>query len=111
MKPAEILKKGLAKLQNQNQNRKAVLEARLKTGQPISESDEEWLDHTGNLVEEERLVDGLDQASDYEQELKRLCSHEKYIVNKLTSLAENSGKSFPSLNKCGFIWTADSCGR
>ncbi|KIK75360.1 hypothetical protein PAXRUDRAFT_173078 [Paxillus rubicundulus Ve08.2h10] len=79
MKPLEILKKGLTKLQQQIQDQKTRLEGKLKAGQPLSDSDEEWLDNAGNLVDEERVVDPLDNASDYEQGLKRLNSHDKSV--------------------------------
>lgn len=72
MKPVEILKKGLSKLQNQTHDWKAHLQACLQAGQSISNSDEKWLDHDGNLVDEEQLVDDLNNASDYNQRLKRL---------------------------------------
>jgi hypothetical protein len=86
MKPIEIVKKGLTRLQNQVQDRKTRLGAELRAGRPISDSDEEWLDNDGNLVDEERVVDALDHASDYEQELSRLNSHDKSILDKLQSL-------------------------
>ena len=87
MKPINILKKGLAKLQNQIPDRKSKLEADLKANKHISEVDEEWLDNTGNLVDEERVVDILDKASDYERGLGRLGQEEKSIVQKLMQLA------------------------
>ncbi|KIK81932.1 hypothetical protein PAXRUDRAFT_154900 [Paxillus rubicundulus Ve08.2h10] len=66
MKPLEILKKGLTKLQQQIRDQKTRLEGKLKAGQPLSDSDEEWLDNAGNLVDEERVGDTLDNASDYD---------------------------------------------
>lgn len=91
MKPVEILKKGLTKLQFQIQDRKTRLEGELKASQPISDSDQEWLDNAGNLVDEEQVVDTLDHASDYEQGLKRLNSHDKSVVEKLKDLAGSGG--------------------
>ena len=86
MKPINILKKGLTKLQHQIQDWKTRLEDKLKAGQPISDSDEDWLDNTGNLVDEEQVVDVLNHASDYKQELKRLNLHNKSVVEKLRNL-------------------------
>ncbi|KAI6115883.1 hypothetical protein F5141DRAFT_1212471 [Pisolithus sp. B1] len=63
MKLFNILKKGLTKLWDQIQDRKAKLTTKLKAGQPISEVDQEWLDGDGNLVDEEQVVEGLDNAS------------------------------------------------
>ena len=87
MKPINILKKGLAKLQNQISDQKSKLEADLKANKHISEVDEEWLDNTGNLVDEEHVVDILDKASDYERGFGRLGQEEKSIVQKLMQLA------------------------
>ena len=87
MKPINILKKGLAKLWNQISDQKSKLEADLKANKHISEVDEEWLDNTGNLVDEERVVDILDKASDYERGFGRLGQEEKSIVQKLMQLA------------------------
>ena len=103
MKPVEILKKGLSKLQNQTCDRKAHLQACLQAGQSISNSDEEWLDHDGNLVDEEQLVDDLNNASDYDQRLKRLSSCEKSIVDRLTSLAKGSERVL-LLQRSANVW-------
>ena len=63
MKPVDILKKGLTKLQHQIRDRKTRLENKLKASQQISDIDQEWLDHAGNLVDEERVIDALDHAN------------------------------------------------
>ncbi|KAG9316525.1 hypothetical protein JVU11DRAFT_2575 [Chiua virens] len=87
MKPVEVLKKGLSKLRGQIRERKVKLEADLKAGRPVSEADQDWLDGDGNLVDEERVVEAFDKASDYEQHLERLSSCDKLIVDKLQKLA------------------------
>ncbi|KAI6100055.1 hypothetical protein EV401DRAFT_1894652 [Pisolithus croceorrhizus] len=87
MKPFDILKKGLTKLWDQIRDRKAKLTTKLKAGQPISEVDQEWLDGDGNLVDEEWVVEGLDNVSDYERGFERLSSQDKEIVQKLQRLA------------------------
>ena len=100
-----ILKQGLTKLHNQNQERKARLTAKFQAGQPISEIDcygtrsastlnidQEWLDGNGNLVNEEWVVGTLDNVSDYEQGLARLNSHDKTVADKLQKVAEGGGK-------------------
>ena len=90
MEPAiKILENGLAKLWQQIQGQKAKLEAELKAGKPISNTDEEWLDGTGNLVDEEQVLNILAHASDYEQAFTSLNSHDKTIVKKLENLAGN----------------------
>ncbi|KAI6115087.1 hypothetical protein EDD16DRAFT_1520810 [Pisolithus croceorrhizus] len=92
MKPFDILKKGLTKLWDQIQDRKAKLTTKLKAGQPISEVDQEWLDGDGNLVDEEQVVEGLDNVSDYERGFERLSSQDKEIVQKLQRLAGSGSK-------------------
>ncbi|KIO05653.1 hypothetical protein M404DRAFT_15316 [Pisolithus tinctorius Marx 270] len=59
MEPINTLKNGLKKLQDQIFTHKASLEAALKANQAISEADEEWLDHDGNLVDEEQLDEAI----------------------------------------------------
>lgn len=86
MKPIDILKKGLKKLQNQIGERKSQLKAKLKANQLVSEIDLEWLNNAGNLVDEERIVDVLDKASDYERGLEKMGLQEKAIVQKLKEL-------------------------
>ncbi|KIK76973.1 hypothetical protein PAXRUDRAFT_168237 [Paxillus rubicundulus Ve08.2h10] len=92
MTPVEVLKKGLTKLHDQIRERKAKLEVKLKASQPISEVDEDWLDGDGNLIDEERVVETLDSASDYEQGLARLDSQDKTVVQKLQKLAESGSR-------------------
>jgi len=83
MKPVDILKKGLQKLCDQTHDRKVELKAKLKANWPISEVDEEWLDHSGNLVAEEQVVEKLDKALDYDALLKKLDLPEKFIVQTI----------------------------
>ncbi|KIK78130.1 hypothetical protein PAXRUDRAFT_164834 [Paxillus rubicundulus Ve08.2h10] len=96
MKPIETLKKGLAKLRHQIRDRKTRLEGELKAHQPVSDSNLEWLDNAGNLVDEERVVDALDHASDYERGLQRLNSHDKSVIEKLKNLAGSGDHEKPA---------------
>ncbi|KIK74591.1 hypothetical protein PAXRUDRAFT_19714 [Paxillus rubicundulus Ve08.2h10] len=91
MKRVDVLKEGLSKLHNQIWDRKTKLEIELKAGQIISEADQDWLDGDGNLVDDERVVEALDNASDYEQGLEGLNSQDKLIVEKLQKLAGKGG--------------------
>jgi hypothetical protein len=115
MKPIEVLKKGLAKLHNQIREQKARLDVELKASRPISEVDQDWLDGDGNLVDEEKVVEILDSASDYERGLDRLDSQAKPIVQKLQKLAGGpksaslvSGQppSQPILSQNPYPWTS-----
>ena len=82
----DILKKGLKALKKGIASRKTRLEADLKAGKTISAEDEEWLDHgAGNLIDEERVVDFLDNESDYERGLERLDVKDRGIVQELIS--------------------------
>ncbi|KAG6375671.1 hypothetical protein JVT61DRAFT_3244 [Boletus reticuloceps] len=96
MKPIDKLKKGLKKLQDETRARKAVLVLALNSNQAISQVDEDWLDHAGNLVDEERVVDELDKALDYESTFEGLDPQDKLIAEKLAKLAAgNEGSVDP----------------
>jgi hypothetical protein len=101
MAPVDILKKGLEKLWGSVQSQKALLEATLRAGEPISESDEAWLDNEPNLIDEEQVIEALECASDSDHEtiLSGLDFHQKTIVEKLTKLGEDTVMSLPS-KKC-----------
>lgn len=117
MKPVDLLKKGLKKLQDQTHARKGALEAALKANQPISEADEEWLDHTGNLVDEERIVNMLEHASDYACALAQLNAQDKLIVQRLLDLAtgdivpprKRKRMGFGTLDNKILTWNACYC--
>ena len=71
-KPLEILKRGLAKFPKKIKDRKDALDARLSRKETISSADEHWLDHEANIIDEQRVIDNLEAASDYERGLARL---------------------------------------
>ena len=91
----DILKKGLKTLQKRVASRKAQLEADLKAGNIISAEDEEWLDGAGNLINEERVVEVLDNESDYERGLEKLDMKDRGIVKEFISLG-GGDKEAPS---------------
>ena len=99
MKPIDVLKGGLKKLQDQTQARKAGLEARLKASQPILQADKEWLDGDGSLVDEQCLLDKLDKASDYNCAIEKLDAKERSIVQKLMGLMGHGNKMVAPLKK------------
>ena len=91
-----VLKKGLERLKKSVATKKADIKTRLRKTEKVSEAEEEWLDHGGNTVDAERVIDILDEASDYERavatklddgqreivkELKELCGIETYTNN------------------------------
>src|SRR5882724_8250867 len=86
-KPLEVLRKGLARFQETITNRKNELTAKLARAETISSSDEHWLDDEANTVDEERVLDTLESASDYERGLGRLGEDGKAIVKKLREWA------------------------
>ena len=89
LKPLEILKKGLLKLKQTVKKKKDELDAKLTWKEPISASDEEWLDNEGNLIDQQRILDNLEAASDYERGLERLGEEEKRIVWDLIKLGDD----------------------
>ena len=98
----DLLKKGLHILRNQVQERKSRIKSDQKAGTVFSESDEDWLDGEGNLVNEERVVQDLEEASDYERGLGRLDAEGRGIVQRLQVLG--GGQRWPL--PC--IWISDS---
>ena len=43
------------------------MEIKLSQKESISSADERWLDNEGNIVDEQRVLDDLEAASDYER--------------------------------------------
>ena len=84
--PLDLLKKGLHTLRNQVQERKTRIKSDQKASKVLSESDEDWLDGEGNLVNEEQVVQDLEEASDYEKGLGRLDAEGRGIVQRLQVL-------------------------
>ena len=66
LKPLDILKKGLAKLTASVRAWKDTLKAKLAKREPISLSEELWLNNEANIVDEECVLEALESASDYE---------------------------------------------
>jgi hypothetical protein len=92
LKPLEILKKGLAKLSQKTKTKRDELKAKLSRNDTISSADEQWLDHDGNLVDEQRVLDRLESASDYDRGIEWLDVNEKAIVTKLREWAADLAK-------------------
>jgi predicted RNase H-like nuclease (RuvC/YqgF family) len=92
LKPLDVLKKGLSKITQNFKGRKDELKAKLARKESISSSDERWLDHEGNTVDEQRVIDTLEAASDYERGLERLDEPGKAIVKKLREWAGDLAK-------------------
>ena len=104
--PLEVLKKGLASLNRQISAKKDHLTTCLKNKQPISEEDEAWLDKgAGNTVDEDRVLDFLENASDYEHGLQLLSLEDRLIVENLQKLATEppnvagSKRALPEITK------------
>ena len=85
--PLESLKKGLANFSKQIKDRKDELNSKLRQKETISPADEEWLDNEANTIDEQRILDQLEAASDYERGLERLGENGRAIVAKLRKWA------------------------
>ena len=72
------------------------------------ESDEDWLDGEGNLVNEERVVQDLEEASDYERGLGRLDAEGRGIVQKLQVLGHGQSAAVGKKRKCKKLHTFSS---
>lgn len=86
-KPLDILKKGLAKLEQNIKDKKDKLTTKLSRGERILASEEEWLDNEGNTIDEQCTLDILKSASSYEDAIEKLDEGGKAIVKKLRELA------------------------
>ncbi|KAF8268944.1 hypothetical protein EI94DRAFT_1726481 [Lactarius quietus] len=79
-------------------------------GKAISEIDEEWLDGDGNLIGEERVVQDLEEASDYERGLERLDMESRGIVQKLQGLGGGYWAPIGKKRKCiNFFYCFETC--
>ena len=88
----DILRKGLTKLVASVGTRRDALKAILVKSEPISTSDKLWLDNKANTIDEERVVEALESASDYEQGISKLDEAGKAVVHKLRELAGDLAK-------------------
>jgi hypothetical protein len=79
MKLLDILKKGLKKLQEHTEKRKNDILAKQKSTADLTPEEEHFLDHEANLVDEDRVVQELDDVSDYEQGVERLNEKDKSV--------------------------------
>jgi hypothetical protein len=104
LKPLDVLKKGLSKITQGFKVRRDELNAKLACKESISSSDEYWLDHEGNTVDEQRVIDTLEAASDYERGVKRLDGPGKAIVTKLRELAGDLAKVAGQKRTRTFFW-------
>ena len=87
LKPLEVLKKGLAKLSQKTKTKQDELTAKLSRSETILSADEQWLDHDGNLIDEQHVLDILESASDYDRGVEWLDGNGKAIVKKLREWA------------------------
>jgi len=103
-KPLDILKKGLNKFSKIIKDCKEALNTKLSQRETISSTDEQWLDHKVNTVDEDHILHELEAASDYERGFERLDEGGKAIVEKLRvwagDLAKVAGKKQKCTNFC-----------
>jgi hypothetical protein len=91
--PLEVLRKGLKTLHDQVKAKKEQLQAQLAEGKSIPLQDAEWLDGEANLVDEDRVLEALEKASNYEQGLEGLDEGQRGLVMKLQQAAGEILKS------------------
>jgi hypothetical protein len=93
MKPLDILKKGLKKLQACTEKRKNDILAKQKSMADLTPEEEHFLDHEANLVDEDRVIQELDDASDYERGVEMLNEKDKSIWQRLLELGGEAQKA------------------
>jgi len=89
----DVLQKGLEVLTIRTKSRKDALQAQLAEQKSISPEDKQWLDFDANLVDEQRVLETLEDASDYEEGFTRLGDEQKEIVRKLREAAGDLSKA------------------
>jgi len=89
----EVLRKGLKTLTDQVKTKTEELQARLAERKPISAEDKDWLDHDANLIDEQRVLEVLESAPDYEQGFARLDDGQRGLVEKLREAAGDISKA------------------
>ena len=89
----EDVKDGFSKLKKSTDDRRKALLDCLARKEKLSDDDERWLDTDGNLVDEFRIINILEAASDFEQAVGRLSDEEMAILHRLRGAAkvENVG--------------------
>ena len=86
-KSLKILKQGLQSFSQKIKQKKDELYAKLKQGGTISPADENWLDNEANTVDEQRVLEQLESASDYKRGVVCLDDEGRAIVEKLKEWA------------------------
>ncbi|PBL03189.1 hypothetical protein ARMGADRAFT_1069745 [Armillaria gallica] len=87
------IKKALMLLQEEMDQRRKDINARLAQKKSVSAEDEVWLDEAGNLVDEVVLVESLAAAPDLNEAVKNLNEHQRGVYAHLI------GKIQPSVSK------------
>jgi hypothetical protein len=64
-----------------------AIKALLVKNQPVPDEDLEFLDHGGNHVDKEHLLDNLEAASDFDHAVSALDEDKKLLVRELQRLA------------------------
>ena len=85
----EILKRGLKILEKEAEAHKKKLGATQVSKGSLSEEDEQWLDTTGNFVDEVYVIDFLKNVPDYKKSLEKLEEKHKDTVLRLQEAARD----------------------
>jgi hypothetical protein len=96
----DTLKKGFKQLSARINDKRCKLVARLSRKEAILSSNADWLDQDRNTVDEQRILDTLESASDYERAVEQLDENGRAIVQKLRELAGNSTRIAGNKWKC-----------
>ena len=102
--PLDILKKCFSKFFRNIKDRKDKLNASLSWGKAISPSDKQWLDNEGNTIDNERILEALEVAPDYNKAITELDRNGQEIVRKLREWAScgPSAKVTGNKQKCAY---------
>ncbi|KAH9005176.1 hypothetical protein EDB86DRAFT_2825485 [Lactarius hatsudake] len=96
LNPLKILKRGFAEFLGKIKERKDTLIKKLSRVKPFPHPMSggcHWLDHEGNTIDEECILEVLQSAPDYERAVSELDNDRKAIVRKLREWAGASDKA------------------
>jgi hypothetical protein len=93
----ELLRTGFAAFEKHVKKRKASIQERLKRKERVDDEDSAWLDGPANLIDEQRALELLENASDYEQALSRLGDGLQAAVQRMKEFAAGMKSSVIAL--------------
>ena len=87
----DAAKQGFLRLKERIEPRLRHIKKKREDKEPLTQSEDEWVDGEGNIVDEEILVDELDRASDPDRAAAKLDERQAHTLKRLLSVGNGSG--------------------